>query len=60
MVLKKVFVGLNDLDDLIPFLDKPDPAVYTVENRKVLFFLFADDVFSEAGQALGINSSPIS
>lgn len=57
-MLKNVFVGLNELDDLIPSLDKLDTAIHC-RNRKVLFFLFADDMFSEAGQALIINSSPI-
>lgn len=41
-VLKQVFVGWNYFNDLIPFWSKLDIAVYTIENRKVVIFLFAD------------------
>lgn len=43
-MLEKLFVGLNDLDDLMPVWDKLGIATYTVEDRKVLTFLFADDM----------------
>lgn len=59
-LLRKISVGLNYPNDLIPFLDKLDNLTYTSENRKVLIFLFADDIvtLSEARQALIINSDP--
>lgn len=39
-----MFVGLNYLDDLLPFLGKLDVLIYTTQNRKALIFLFADDI----------------
>lgn len=43
-LLKKIFVGLNYHSGQRPFFDELDVLIYTIENRKGLIFLLADDM----------------